>query len=182
MTQTVRASELLFRVDAESPVDHDVDLVVVGVIAPLADEPLIGSVLKLDALLGGAIARMRVGGGSGVTPGEAQLVDGVPGVKARKILLVGLGAAASLRLEALEGAGGLAVRHALAIRAGTVGFAPGLRDAGVSTFAIGDVSQAVVRGARAEFASHNAASRTSLVMALEASPANASLARMGIER
>ena len=182
MTTTAEKSELLVRVDEMSPVAHDVDLVVVGVVASRTNEPLRGSVLALDALLAGAVERFRtrddVRGGRGGT----RLLDGTEGIKARKVLLVFLGTAGSLELEALADAGRIAVRAALDLGVDTLGFAPGLRDAGVDDFDIGDVAQAIVRGAREAFDSYEVASRRSLVLALEAGPANAAGARKGIER
>jgi len=178
MNDLARATDLVIRVDAMSPTVHDVDLVVVGVVRPSSGEPLTGAVSKLNGLLGGAIERMRVA----TTEGETRLVEGAPGIKARRVLLIGLGAHGSLRLEALQTAGRVAVEQGLALGAATIGFAPGLRDAGVTSFEVADVSRAIARGARQGFAARDAAPRAAIVLALESSSANAEQAMKGIER
>jgi cytosol aminopeptidase family protein len=178
MNDLARATDLVLRVDAMSPLEHDVDLVAVGVVTPSGGEPLTGSVSKLDGLLGGAIEQMR----TAASEGETRLVNGAPGVKARKVLLIGLGAHGSLRLEALQAAGRIAIEKGLALGAATIGFAPGLRDAGVTSFDVADVSHAIARGVRQGFATRDAATRTAIVFALESSPANSEQATKGIER
>ena len=74
MNDLARATDLVLRVDAMSPLEHDVDLVAVGVVTPSGGEPLTGSVSKLDGLLGGAIEQMRTA--------ARELAIGVPGLLA----------------------------------------------------------------------------------------------------
>jgi hypothetical protein len=172
--------ELVLSVEVASPVVHDVDLVVVGVVAPRANEPLEGSVLELDRLLEGAIERMRVGSGAGVCAGETLCLDQASGVKARRVLLIGLGPAAALRPDALNLAGRVAVQFALDLGVDTLGFAPGLRDAGVTSLAVDEVAHAVATGAREGFASRNSGSTRRLLFSLESSAANRALALAGL--
>jgi hypothetical protein len=181
-TESVASEQLTVTVEVASPVVHDVDLVAVGVIAPAANEPLEGAVEKLDRLLGGAIERMRMGGGSGVRVGETLRIDGAPGVKAPRVLLIGLGSARSLSTDALTVAGRIAVQHALDVGVRTLGFAPGLRDAGVTSLPVGDIAHAVALGAREYFAARSPATRRRLVFSIEASAANRDLAFEGIRR
>jgi hypothetical protein len=175
------ANGLIVTVEVASPVVHDVDLVAVGVVAPEADELLAGSVQQLDRLLGGTIERMRGGGGSGVRLGETLLIEGALGVKAPRVLLIGLGSAARLRSEAFAMAGRIAVQLAFDL-ASTIGFAPGVRDAGATTLPVDDIAEAVALGARGGFAARGGGSNRRLVFSLESSAANRDLALEGISR
>jgi hypothetical protein len=172
-----REAGLTVRLDVQSPVDHAVPLVAVGVIAPVADEPLQGSVARLDQLLGGAIEDLRRRDG-GPRLGESRLLISAPGVSAPRVLLVGLGAARDVRTEALAVAGRVAVQQALELGVSAIGFAPGLRDAGVNSLGIEEVARAVVEGARLAFAT--AAPGRSLVFALEVSASHRESALEGI--
>jgi hypothetical protein len=67
-------------------------------------------------------------------------------IKARALLLVGLGEEASLSLERLERVGRVALREASRLGVRRVAFAPLIRDQGNSKFGAGDVEAAVVRG------------------------------------
>jgi hypothetical protein len=175
-------SGLVVTVEVASPLVHDVDLVAVGVVAPRGhDESLEGSVRELDRVLGGAIEQMRLGGGAGVRLGETLLIDGTPGVRARRVLLIGLGPAETLRSDAFAVAGRIAVQLGLDL-ASTMGFAPGVRDAGVTHLAVDDIAEAVVLGAREGFAARNVGPKRRLVFSLETSATNRDRALEGIGR
>jgi hypothetical protein len=183
-TTSAPKPSLEIRAEAFSPVDHDVELVAVGVVGAPAGRALQGAVLHVDTLLQGAVERLR-GRAGAAPPGETELVAGAPGIKAPRVLLIWLGPAEALTLDVLHLAGRQAVSVALSLGVATLGMAPGLRDAGVTTLGVGDVSHAVAVGAREAFAAEatrGAEGRRSLELLLEASPANLGQALEGIGR
>ncbi len=167
---------LTIAVATASPVDHDVDLVAVGVVASRTGQPLHGTIAVLDRLLGGAIECMRVESGPNARAGDATRIDGAPGVVAPRILLVGLGPAASLGPDALAVAARVAVESAIDLGARTVGFAPGLLDAGVVLLKVDDVARAVARGAREGYDARARATPRRLDFYLESSSASRDMA------
>ncbi|HEY1065916.1 MAG TPA: M17 family peptidase N-terminal domain-containing protein, partial [Pirellulales bacterium] len=68
-------------------------------------------------------------------------------IKAKSLLLVGLGDEQNLSLELMERVGRVVQREASRLGAKRVAFAPLLRDQGNSKLAVGEVETAVVRGA-----------------------------------
>lgn len=160
---------LVVRLEVESPVVHAVDLVVVGVVEPRTGEPLRGAILALDQLLDGAIKQTRAGGSRRGRLGERRLIATPRGITAPRVLLVGLGQAETFQSKTLTKAGRVAVEEAFKVGASKVGFAPGLRDAGVTSLGAREVAQAVVLGVRQCFAEKAARSKRSLVFALEVS-------------
>jgi hypothetical protein len=67
-------------------------------------------------------------------------------IKAKALLLIGLGDEARLTLETTERVGKVALREAVRLGAARVAFAPLIRDQGNSTLNAGEVETAVVRG------------------------------------
>ena len=67
-------------------------------------------------------------------------------IKAKRLLLIGLGDESSLSLATMEGVGRVALREAARIGATNVAFAPLIKDAGNNALPAGDVETAVVRG------------------------------------
>ena len=73
-------------------------------------------------------------------------VDGKDSIKAKALLLVGLGDEDALSLKLMEGVGRGAVREAARLGVSQVAFAPLIRDQGNSKFPTGDPTASVVRG------------------------------------
>jgi hypothetical protein len=67
-------------------------------------------------------------------------------IKAKALLLVGLGDEDALSLNLMEGVGRVSMREAARLGVNRVAFAPLLRDQGNSKLGTGDVETAVVRG------------------------------------
>jgi hypothetical protein len=106
-----------------------------------------GAPVEMDKELGGAIAALRERGEFEGDPLETLLIIPPRGsIKAKALLLVGLGEEDSLSLERMERVGRVALREASRLGARRVAFAPLIRDQGNSKFGTGDVEQAVVRG------------------------------------
>ncbi|MDG3004930.1 M17 family peptidase N-terminal domain-containing protein [Paludisphaera mucosa] len=107
-----------------------------------------GAAVELDRHLGGVVAALR---DRGEFAGEALetilIVPPKDAIKARSLLLIGLGDEGSLSLERMEQVGKVALREAVRLRADRVAFAPLIRDQGDSRIATGAVAQAVARGA-----------------------------------
>ncbi len=106
-----------------------------------------GAPVELDKNLGGVIAALRERGEFGGDALETVLIDCPDGtIKAKKLLLVGLGDEKDLSLELMEKVGRTALRQAAAVGATKVAFAPLLRDQGNEAFKTGDVETAIIRG------------------------------------
>jgi hypothetical protein len=67
-------------------------------------------------------------------------------IKAKALLLVGLGDESALSLKVMERVGRVALREAARLGTNRVAFAPLLRDQGHATLGVGEVGTAVVRG------------------------------------
>jgi hypothetical protein len=67
-------------------------------------------------------------------------------IKAKALLLVGLGDEDALSLKLMETVGSVSLREATRLGISRVAFAPLIRDQGNSKFGTGDVARAVVRG------------------------------------
>src|SRR3954463_11295285 len=106
-----------------------------------------GAPVELDKHLGGVINSLRTRGEFQGAPLETILIKPKDGtIKAKSLLLIGLGDESQLSLDVLERVGQTALRHAKAIGATQVAFAPLLRDQGNSAFGVGAVETAVVKG------------------------------------
>src|SRR6516225_264433 len=106
-----------------------------------------GAPVELDKRLGGVIGSLRERGEFVGDQLETLLI--IPpkdAIKARALLLVGLGDEDALSLKLMEGVGRVAVREASRLGIGRVAFAPLIRDQGNSKLGTGDVGTAVVRG------------------------------------
>lgn len=106
-----------------------------------------GAAVELDTRLGGLIAALRDRGEFVGERFETLLLAPPPGtIKAKQLLLIGLGPEAELSLETMQGVGRTALRTAAALGVSQVAFAPILRDQGNSALNTGDVENAVTRG------------------------------------
>lgn len=106
-----------------------------------------GAPVELDKNLGGVIAALRERGEFQGDELETVLIAPPEGsIKAKALLLVGLGDEAKLSLDTMERVGKVALREASRLGATKVAFAPLIRDQGNDVFKTGDIETAVVRG------------------------------------
>ena len=137
------------KVRMEGPYTADVPLQVVCYFKYTPDgvKRMKGGPVELDKRLGGVIGSLRERGEFGGDQLETLLISPPKdSIKAKALLLVGLGGEDALSLKVLEGVGRVALREAARLGVSRVAFAPLIRDQGNSKFGTGDVEQAVTRG------------------------------------
>jgi hypothetical protein len=137
------------KVRMEGPYTADVPLQVVCYFkyTPEGAKRMSGAPVELDKQLGGVIASLRERGEFGGDQLETILITPPKdSIKAKALLLVGLGDEDSLSLKLMEGVGGVALREAARLGVSRVAFAPLIRDQGNKKLGTGDVETAVVRG------------------------------------
>lgn len=106
-----------------------------------------GAPVELDKHLGGVINSLRTRGEFRGKPLEIILITPKDGaIKAKSLLLVGVGSEDQLSLDLMEQVGQTALRVAKEMGAKKVAFAPLLRDQGNTAFGVGAVETAVVKG------------------------------------
>src|SRR3954470_1225992 len=106
-----------------------------------------GAPVELDKELGGVIAALRERGEfEGAELETLLLVPPKGSIKAKALLLVGLGEEDSLSLARMERVGRVALREASRLGVRRVAFAPLIRDQGNTRIGTGDVESAVVKG------------------------------------
>jgi hypothetical protein len=136
------------RVRMEGPYTADVPLQVVCYFkyTPEGAKKMTGAPVELDKHLGGVIAALRERGEFAGEELETLLLTPPKGaIKAKALLLVGLGPEEGLSLKILERVGAASLRAAAKLGARRVAFAPLIRDQGNSKFPTGDVEIAVVK-------------------------------------
>lgn len=141
--------DVTLKVRMEGPYTADVPLQVVCYFKYTTDgaKKMTGAPVELDKHLGGVIASLRERGEFVGDELETVVITPSEGsIKAKALLLVGLGDEAKLSLDTMERVGKVAVREAARLGAKKVAFAPLIRDQGNSTLKTGDVEVAVVRG------------------------------------
>src|SRR5438067_3395001 len=137
------------KVRMEGPYTADVPLQVVCYFkyTPEGAKRMTGAPVELDKRLGGVIASLRERGEFVGDEGETLLlIPRKDAIKAKALLLVGLGDEDALSLKVMERVGKVSLREAARLGVSRVAFAPLLRDQGNSKLATGDVATAVVRG------------------------------------
>jgi hypothetical protein len=137
------------KVRMEGPYTADTPLQVVCYFKYTTDgaKQMGGAPVELDKRLGGVINSLRTRGEFAGEPLETILLKPKAGaIKAKSLLLIGLGDESQLSLATMERVGQTALRQAKAIGATKVAFAPLLRDQGNSAFGVGAVETAVVKG------------------------------------
>jgi hypothetical protein len=106
-----------------------------------------GAPVELDKKLGGVISALRE---RGEFEGDALetflLIPPKDSIKAKALLLVGLGEEDTLSLARMERVGRVALREASRLGVRRVAFAPLIRDQGNTKLGTGDVERAVVTG------------------------------------
>jgi hypothetical protein len=142
-------NKVKLRVRMEGPYTADVPLQVVCYFkyTPEGAKRMGGAPVELDKRLGGVIASLRERGEFGGDQLETILITPPrDSIKAKALLLVGLGDEGALSLKLMEAVGRVSMREAARLGAGRVAFAPLIRDQGNTKIGTGDVETAVVRG------------------------------------
>jgi hypothetical protein len=137
------------KVRMEGPYTADVPLQVVCYFkyTPEGAKRMGGAPVELDKRLGGVIASLRERGEFVGDELETLLITPPKdAIKAKALLLVGLGDEDAVSLKLMEAVGRASLRQAARLGASRVGFAPLIRDQGNTKLATGDVETAVVRG------------------------------------
>jgi hypothetical protein len=133
----------------EGPYTADVPLQVVCYFkyTPERAKRMSGAPVELDKRLGGVIGSLRERGEFVGDQLETILITPPrDSIKAKALLLVGLGDEAELSLPLMEAVGRVSLREAARLGVGRVAFAPLMRDQGNTKIGTGDVERAVVRG------------------------------------
>jgi hypothetical protein len=137
------------KVRMEGPYTADTSLQIVCYFKYTADgaKRMTGAPVELDKRLGGVINSLRARGEFPGEPLETILLKPKDGaIKAKSLLLIGLGDESQLSVTTMERVGQTSLRQAKAIGATKVAFAPLLRDQGNSALGVGAVETAVVKG------------------------------------
>src|SRR3954452_6832040 len=133
-------SEVKIKVRMEGPYTADVPLQVVCYFkyTPEGVKRMSGAPVELDKHLGGAIGALRERGEFVGDDLETLLIAPPEGsIKAKALLLIGLGDEATLTLDKMERVGKVALREAARLGVSKVAFAPLIRDQGNSKFGTG---------------------------------------------
>jgi len=137
------------KVRMEGPYTADVPLQIVCYFkyTPEGAKRMSGAPVELDKELGGVIASLRERGE--FAGDELEMISIIPpknSIKAKGLLLIGLGKEDALSLDVMERIGRVGLRAAAAAGVKRVAFAPLIRDQGNSKLPTGDVETAVLRG------------------------------------
>src|SRR5262245_11889055 len=180
------------RVRMEGPYTADVPLQVVCYFkyTPQGVKRMSGAPVELDKKLGGVIASLRAREEFVGDEGETLLlIPPKDSIKARALLLVGLGKEDALSLDVMERVGRVSLREAARLGVGRVAFAPLIRDQGNSKLDAGDVAGAVLRGVLLAFDTEKRLQRQGLsksftleAWSLEAGPAFFADTVVGVEK
>ena len=141
--------QVKIKVRMEGPYTADVPLQVVCYFkyTPEGAKKMTGAPVELDKRLGGVIASLRERREFVGYQLETLLITPPrDSIKAKALLLVGLGDEEALSLKLMEAVGRVSLREAARLGASRVAFAPLIRDQGNTKFGTGDVETAVVRG------------------------------------
>jgi hypothetical protein len=137
------------KVRMEGPSTADVPLQVVCYFkyTPERAKRMTGAPVELDKRLGGVIASLRERGEFVGDQLETLLLTPPKGsIKAKALLLIGLGDEDALSLKLMEAVGRVSLREAARLGVSRVAFAPLIRDQGNTKIGTGEVERAVVRG------------------------------------
>jgi hypothetical protein len=141
-------NNLKIKVRMEGPYTADVPLQVVCYFkyTPEGAKRMTGAPVELDKKLGGIIASLRERGEFVGDDLETLYITPPKGsIKAKALLLVGLGKEESLSLNVMERVGRVSLREAANAGVKRVAFAPLIRDQGNSKLPTGEVASAVVQ-------------------------------------
>src|SRR6516164_6222861 len=142
-------NKVKLKVRMEGPYTADVPLQVVCYFkyTPEGARRMGGAPVELDKHLGGVIASLRERAEFAGDQLETILITPPKdSIKAKALLLVGLGDEDALSLKLMEAVGRVSLREAARLGISRVAFAPLIRDQGNTKIATGEVERAVVRG------------------------------------
>jgi Cytosol aminopeptidase family, N-terminal domain len=142
-------NKVKIKVRMEGPYTADVPLQVVCYFkyTPEGAKKMGGAPVELDKRLGGLIASLRTRGEFVGEQLETILITPPKdSIKAKALLLIGLGDEEALSLKLMESVGKVSLREAARLGVSKVAFAPLIRDQGSSKIGTGLVENAVVRG------------------------------------
>src|SRR5438874_681928 len=142
-------NKVSIKVRMEGPYTADVPLQVVCYFkfTPEGAMRMSGAPVELDKKLGGVIASLRERGEFVGDQLETLLITPPrDSIKAKALLLVGLGDEDALSLQLMEAVGKVSLREAAKLGVRRIAFAPLIRDQGNSKLGTGDVAKAVLRG------------------------------------
>jgi hypothetical protein len=137
------------KVRMEGPYTADIPLQVVCYFkyTPDGAKRMKGAPVELDKELGGVISALRERGEfEGDELETLLLIPPKDSIKAKALLLIGLGEEDTLSLARMERVGRVALREASRLGVRQVAFAPLIRDQGNSKLNTGDIAAAVVKG------------------------------------
>jgi hypothetical protein len=128
-------------------VGAEVDLTCAGMFAREAGPALVGGLRHLDAALGGALLRLRSDGAFRGDEMETLLLSPLPQpIRAKALLVIGLGDPATWHPQIMERATRCAVSEAIRLGFSRAGIAPGLLDSGLDPAVIAGGSDAMLAG------------------------------------
>ena len=140
-------AQIPIRVLAQSPADSDTELQIIGLFERTPANTPRGALLEMNQMLKGLLERIRKPGLFRGELGETLLIRPDAGtIRARQLLIVGLGDSQTFTLDRMELVGSIAQREASRIGAAHPFFAPALLDGGMTKYTTGQVSERVVQG------------------------------------
>jgi Cytosol aminopeptidase family, N-terminal domain len=128
-------------------VGAEVELSCAGMFAREAGPALVGGLLHLDTAIGGALLRLRNDGAFRGDEMETLLLSLLPRpIRAKSLLVIGLGDPATWRPHIMERATRCAVSEAMRLGFSSAGIAPGLLDSGLGPAFIAGGGDAMLAG------------------------------------
>jgi hypothetical protein len=139
----------------QSPADTQTDLQIICLFRSSPENTLHGSLVETNTKLHGLLDQIRKPDLFGGELGETVLLSPPEGtLAAKRLLVIGLGDAASFTPARMELVGKIALREANRAGIAHPFFAPTILDGGVTKFGTGQVAEQVVRGFREAMATH----------------------------
>ncbi len=115
-------------------------------------DTVLSTIQKFDDRMGGLIASLRNRGEFAGEELETMLINPPAGsLKAKRLMLIGLGEEDKLSLKTMYKIGGVALREAARLGVKSAAFGAAIRDQGNSKYGTGDVGKEVVEGALLAF-------------------------------
>ena len=144
---------LKVKVLVQVPQDQEVDLLFLCFFKhKQTGDTVLSTIEKFDERLGGLIASLRNRGEFAGDELETILINPPPGsIKARKLMLIGLGEEDKLSLQTMRRIGTVALREAARLGVKTAAFGAAIRDQGNTKIPTGDVGREVMQGALLAF-------------------------------
>ena len=140
---------LKVKVLVQVPQDQEVDLLFLCFFKHKEKgDTVLSTIEKFDERLGGLIASLRNRGEFAGEELETILINPPPGsIKARRLMLIGLGEEDRLSLQTMRRIGTVALREAARLGVKTAAFGAAIRDQGNTKIPTGDVGREVMQGA-----------------------------------